>query len=108
MGKRPTQDGHLVLGMPVDKVAININIRLDPLLLRIYPFPGCLTTSGDFCIFPFKYKGQIHNKCTKEGTKNGAYWCATSVHINQTVVQGKWEDCGKGCTLEPAMEDKGD
>ena len=68
---------------------------------------GCQTTSGKYCVFPFKYKGKVHSKCTKEDSKNGAYWCATAVDTNQDAVHGAWDDCGQGCPLDMDM-DEGD
>eukprot|EP00090_Calanus_glacialis_P043131 TRINITY_DN7631_c0_g1_i7.p1 TRINITY_DN7631_c0_g1~~TRINITY_DN7631_c0_g1_i7.p1 ORF type:complete len:921 (-),score=153.36 TRINITY_DN7631_c0_g1_i7:68-2830(-) len=61
---------------------------------------GCQSASGKYCVFPFKYKGEAHSKCTKEDSKNRAYWCATTVDTNQDVVHGAWEDCGQGCPLD--------
>ena len=66
------------------------------------------------CIFPFKYKGETHNKCTTAGSDNSAAWCATEVrngenmveHDNDMfeqvdedgeVVRNTWEDCDDGC-----------
>ena len=42
------------------------------------------------CIFPFKYKSQIHNSCIKGTTGD---WCATEVSKNGT--KKKWAYCKK-------------
>ena len=52
------------------------------------------------CVFPFKYKGQIHTKCTKDDSQNNVYWCATGVDKDQNVVHGLWDECGQECPLE--------
>ena len=46
--------------------------------------------TGD-CIFPFKYKGVLHNKCVEGKTGN---WCATSV--KPTKTSKTWAYCVKG------------
>merc|ERR1711871_1206087 len=46
--------------------------------------------TGD-CIFPFKYKGVLHNKCVEGKTGN---WCATSV--KPTKTSKTWAYCIKG------------
>ena len=63
---------------------------------------------NQFCVFPFKYKGKTHMKCTREDSKNGAYWCATAVNKEQQVVHGKWEDCGGDCPLNLEEDHAGD
>ena len=47
-------------------------------------------------------------KCTREDSKNGAYWCATAVGKEQQVVHGKWEDCGGDCPLNLEEDHAGD
>ena len=42
---------------------------------------------GD-CIFPFKYKGILHNECVKGKTGN---WCATSIKPTNTTKT--WAYC---------------
>ena len=68
---------------------------------------GCETVGGEFCVFPFKYKGKVYSKCTKDGTNNGAFWCATAVDENQEAVHSKWADCGQGCPLDLENEKPG-
>merc|ERR1712183_107499 len=66
----------------------------------------CITTSGASankpCIFPFKYRGVVYNKCTwvdaATHTNNKA-WCSTEVDSRGYHVggQGKWGNCGPAC-----------
>merc|ERR1712183_636917 len=66
----------------------------------------CITTSGASankpCIFPFKYRGVVYNKCTwvdaAQHTNNKA-WCSTEVDSRGYHVggQGKWGNCGPAC-----------
>ena len=44
---------------------------------------------GD-CIFPFKYKGKLHNKCVEGNTGK---WCATSLKPSKTTKT--WAYCLK-------------
>jgi len=37
--------------------------------------PGCVTTKGQSCVFPFKYRGKIYTSCTKDGYHT--HWCST-------------------------------
>ena len=43
------------------------------------PHKECLTIQNKPCVFPFTYKGEVHNQCTQVDSENGAYWCATKV-----------------------------
>ena len=56
---------------------------------------GCQTIHGEDCVFPFIYKGQTYNECTKEESINR--WCATSVMENGEVITNHWEDCKDSC-----------
>ena len=53
------------------------------------------------CIFPFKFRGVIHNACTKEGNKPGEtkYWCSTKTNSNGCHIggQGNWGWCATSC-----------
>jgi len=57
----------------------------------------CKTVKGNSCIFPFSYKGETYNSCTKAESSNGVAWCATEVDDNGEVVNNKWEDCDSLC-----------
>ena len=49
------------------------------------------TANGAKCVFPFKYKGNIYNSCTK--TDHDQLWCATeSVY----EINRKWGNCDCG------------
>ena len=52
---------------------------------------------GSDCIFPFSYKGETYNSCTRVESSNGAAWCATEVDSSGEVVNDKWEDCDSLC-----------
>ena len=59
----------------------------------------CITVggadAGKQCIFPFKYKGLIHNECT---TASYSYaWCSTKIDSNGDFVSGAWGHCGSRC-----------
>ena len=55
--------------------------------------------TGD-CIFPFKYKGVLHNKCVAGNTGN---WCATS--IKPTKTSKTWAYCVKSKKKQYESED---
>jgi hypothetical protein len=43
-------------------------------------------SSGEHCVFPFKYKGRLYLECTTEDWS--APWCATSANYD-----GRWGEC---------------
>lgn len=45
---------------------------------------GCYTKEGNQCIFPFSYKGVIHNKCTSVDVYQP--WCATGKIHSDVIV----------------------
>ena len=48
-------------------------------------------------MFPFVYEGVKYDQCTSTHAAEGAVWCATQVHANETVIEGRWGDCTEGC-----------
>merc|ERR1719245_2770661 len=50
----------------------------------------CLTRQNKPCVFPFTYRGEVHNKCTQANSENGAFWCATKVDRTGKVVRNAW------------------
>ena len=48
-------------------------------------------------MFPFTYEGVKYDKCTSTHAAEGAVWCATQVHTNGSVIEGRWGDCTDGC-----------
>ena len=76
----------------------------------------CLTIQNKPCVFPFTFKGEVHNQCTQVDSENGAYWCATKVNkclfyvfcrnislqVDGTgqVVRNAWADCRSSCARE--------
>jgi len=60
----------------------------------------CLTRRNKACVFPFTYKGEVHNQCTQVDSENGAFWCATKVDGTGKVVRNAWEDCQSDCPRE--------
>ena len=75
----------------------------------------CVTVSGAApslpCIFPFRFNGVTHNKCTWDQahlTEHKA-WCSTLVDETGHHVggQGKWGNCAPGCPIPPDDRNKG-
>ena len=59
----------------------------------------CTAFGGDKdgdCIFPFEYKGTLHNKCG-DFDNSGKEWCATKVNSNNEL--DKWGYCDCGCPM---------
>ena len=55
---------------------------------------GGLVPNAD-CVFPFRYKGTIHDRCTTAGYSNA--WCSTKVYQNGEHVANNWGDCDSNC-----------
>merc|ERR1711892_1598766 len=55
----------------------------------------CLTTSGQSCVFPFKYGGVTYNTCTTAG--GFAPWCSTQVDSSGVHIAGNYGDCTAEC-----------
>ena len=75
----------------------------------------CTTVSGAApnlpCIFPFRFNGVTHNKCTWDQahlTEHKA-WCSTLVDETGHHVggQGKWGNCGPSCPIPSDNRNKG-
>jgi len=75
----------------------------------------CTTVSGASpnspCIFPFRFNGVTHNKCTWDQahlTEHKA-WCSTLVDETGHHVggQGKWGNCGPTCPIPTDNRNKG-
>jgi hypothetical protein len=49
------------------------------------------------CVFPFRYEGQLFNRCTGTDAEDGSVWCATEVDNTGEVIEGRWGDCDEGC-----------
>ena len=47
-----------------------------------------MTTSGEYCRFPFQYRGKIFYDCTK--SYHHRPWCSLD-----PVYRGRWGDCSK-------------
>merc|ERR1719510_692585 len=60
----------------------------------------CLTRQNKPCVFPFTYKGEVHNQCTQVDSENGAFWCATKVDRTGKAVRNAWEYCQSDCPSE--------
>ena len=58
------------------------------------------TANGQKCIFPFIYKGETYNSCTK--VDSYLAWCALELNPNGNgeVIPGKWADCDPNCSVE--------
>jgi len=57
---------------------------------------GCLTTSGEPCVFPFIWKGKSYKACTNDGGFGNA-WCSTKTDQFGNHVNGNFGDCGSSC-----------
>ena len=59
--------------------------------------------SGSPCIFPFVYKGLIHETCTflDSDLIGGKPWCSTLVDVmgHHVPKQGNWGICGSRCPM---------
>ncbi|XP_040577546.1 72 kDa type IV collagenase isoform X2 [Lepeophtheirus salmonis] len=66
--------------------------------------PNCTTVDGRFCVFPFAYKGEKYNKCTKADSGR-SFWCATS--LGQFGEIKSYGECKETCnrTAFPSVED---
>jgi len=67
---------------------------------------GCQTTEDGpqvnaRCVFPFSYKGVVHNECIYE-TGEETPWCSTKVDKNGKHVSGKdqWGYCADTCPIK--------
>ena len=60
----------------------------------------CKTDEGHSCVFPFKYKGLVHEKCTL--SQSSKAWCAYDIEVGTEVpVDGfHWGDCISSCPIE--------
>lgn len=67
----------------------------------------CKTVSGPSanvpCVFPFKFRGEIHNDCNWDGDSSGGAWCSTLIDDSGQHVGGKgnWGNCGPKCPIPP-------
>merc|ERR1719197_1167062 len=55
----------------------------------------CRTVSGDLCVFPFTYRGVVHNTCTKVGDQYHKAWCSLKTDSTGRHVSngGHWGYC---------------
>ena len=58
----------------------------------------CTTTSGQFCIFPFKFAGRTYSECITLGN-NGTAWCSTRTDEFGNHVSGFEEECQPICSV---------
>ena len=60
------------------------------------------------CIFPFKFRGEIHNDCNWDGDSSGGAWCSTLISDSGQHVGGKgnWGNCGPKCPIPPNPKEK--
>merc|ERR1719516_890200 len=52
---------------------------------------GCLTTSGEPCVFPFNFQGVSYNGCTTNGGSQP--WCSTNTDALGSHMYGYWGNC---------------
>jgi len=59
----------------------------------------CKTKSNKPCVFPFRYKGKLHESCTGEG--HVRWWCATKVdsdvNFDSSALSEEWDFCSDTC-----------
>lgn len=58
----------------------------------------CTTTSGQFCIFPFKFAGRTYSECITLGN-NGTAWCSTRTDEFGNHIIGFEEECMSTCSV---------
>lgn len=68
--------------------------------------PTCVmkTVEGKNCVFPFVFKGIIHNECTSVDDPQSKRWCSTKVdpNTNEHVAKdGNWGHCVMNCPILP-------
>ena len=67
----------------------------------------CKTSGGPSanapCVFPFKFRGEIHNECNWDGDSSNGAWCSTLIDDSGQHVGGKgnWGNCGSKCPIPP-------
>nr|XP_040573068.1 epididymal sperm-binding protein 1-like [Lepeophtheirus salmonis] len=64
---------------------------------------SCQTTDNQGCVFPFKFRENTYNKCTKADWNT--YWCATSVNNDGSFAT--FGNCNNDCSMdvhEPSNE----
>lgn len=73
------------------------------------PLPACHTVgtvapigAGHACVFPFKYNGVKHTKCTFQDY--ALSWCSTKTDAGEFLL-GQWGECSSGCAQEPKFEE---
>ena len=56
------------------------------------------------CVFPFKFKGKMFDRCTWEQSQltNNKPWCSTMVDKegNHIIGEAKWGNCSPECPVE--------
>lgn len=67
-------------------------------LPRLRPSPSpdagmCKTSSGEKCVFPFKFNNRIFYSCTNDYDPGNLAWCSTGVDENSEHVPGRWGHC---------------
>ena len=70
----------------------HVNIVLFSLLAagRCLHASGGTSTPGDCCVFPFKFKGQLHNSCLPFGGDKKRRWCSLSHDFD---AERRWGMC---------------
>merc|ERR1711909_110236 len=62
--------------------------------------PTCTAVSGSACVFPFRYKGIVYNKCSDAANTEIAdsqAWCSTEVTSGGEHIDGKAAVCPNTC-----------
>merc|ERR1712110_1340619 len=62
--------------------------------------PTCTAVSGSACVFPFRYKGIVYNKCSDAANteiSDSQAWCSTEVTSGGEHIDGKAAACPNTC-----------
>merc|ERR1712137_509069 len=62
--------------------------------------PTCTAVSGSACVFPFRYKGIVYNKCSDAANteiSDSQAWCSTEVTSGGEHIDGKAAVCPNTC-----------
>ena len=58
-------------------------------------------------MFPFKFRGELHNDCNWDGDSSQGAWCSTLIDDSGQHVgaKGNWGNCGPKCPIPPKPEE---
>ena len=68
------------------------------LFVPVCEISQCVTKSGQFCKFPFKFAGRTYSECITLGN-NETSWCSTRTDDFGNHIAGSEEDCETECSV---------